>query len=190
MSTTGSGPHRPATELLGGGLIPGHQLGERDLLLAFLARQRELVFWKLDGLDEEAARVTRTPTGMTIPGIVQHLESVERSWIRRHFAGEQGLRFAWDEGADDDAGMQVAPGVTLAALLQDYRTEIAACDAVIAAADLDQVSVLRDHSLRWIVLHLIEEIGRHVGHLDVLAELADGRVGEEPDDAPAPGVDP
>jgi hypothetical protein len=174
------------TELLGGGLIPGHRLGERDMLLAYLARQRELVFWKLDGLSDEAARAVATPSGMGVHGIVQHLESVERSWLRKHFAGQQDLRFAWGEGADD-AGMVVAPDVTLATLLADYRAEIALCDEVVAAADLDQGGVTRDHTLRWILLHLIEEVGRHVGHLDLLAELADGRTGEEPDDAPPPG---
>lgn len=174
------------SDLLGGGLIPRHQLGERDMLVAYLERQRELVFWKLTGLDEAAARTTATPTGMTAPGIVQHLVGVERSWVRRHFDGQQGLEFPWDEATEDDAGMVVAEGVTLARLLEDYRAEIALCDQVIAAAELDQVGKTRDHSLRWILVHLIEEISRHLGHLDVLAELADGRVGEEPDGAPPP----
>ena len=177
------------SDLLGGGLIPRHQLGERDLLLAFLERQRELVFWKLAGLDEDAARRTATPSGMTAPGVVQHLVGVERSWVRRHFAGQQGLELPWDESAEDDAGMDVPEGVTLAQLLADYRAEIALCDEVIAGAPLDQVGKTRDHTLRWIVVHLVEEIARHVGHLDLLAELADGRVGEEPDGAPPPGQD-
>ena len=177
------------SDLLGGGLVPRHQLGERDLLVAYLQRQRELVFWKLDGLDEEAARRTATPTGMTAPGIVQHLAGVERSWLRRHFAGQQGLDFPWDETAEDDAGMAVPEGVTLAQLLADYRAETVLCDEVVAASDLDQVGQTRDHTLRWVLVHLVEEISRHVGHLDVLAELADGRVGEEPDGAPPPGQD-
>ncbi|MGZ6826308.1 MAG: mycothiol transferase, partial [Mycobacteriales bacterium] len=76
------------THLLGGGLAPGHRLGERDLLLAYLARQRELVLWKLDGLDDDAARAVSTPSGLTVHGIVRHLENVERSWWRQHVAGE------------------------------------------------------------------------------------------------------
>jgi hypothetical protein len=174
---------------LGGGLIPRHQLAEREMLLAFLERQRELVFWKLDGLDEQRAAAVATPTGMTAPGVVQHLIGVERSWLRRHFAGQQGLAFPWDDDAPDDAGMVVPTGVTLAQLLEDYRAETAACDAVIAAAELDDIGRTRDHSLRWVLLHLVEEISRHLGHLDLLAELADGRVGEEPEGAPAPGED-
>jgi hypothetical protein len=176
------------SELLGGGLMPRHALGERDMLLAYLERQRELVFWKCEGLAEELARTVATPSGMTVSGIVQHLENVERSWWRRHFAGQEGLSFDWSDDRDD-AGMTVPEGVTLEQLLARYRAEIALCDEVIAAHDLDDRGALRDHTLRWILLHLIEEIGRHLGHLDVLREQADGDVGEEPEGAPPPGVD-
>jgi hypothetical protein len=168
------------------GLVPPHAADERTLLLDYLARQRELVFWKLDGLSDDAARTASTPTGMTIHGIVRHLENVERSWWRRHVAGEQGLSFDWSD-EDPDGEMHVPADVRLADLLEAYGAEIVLCDAVIAARDLDTVSAQRDHTVRWVLLHLIEEIGRHLGHLDVLAELADGRVGEEPEGAPPPG---
>src|SRR5262249_32877455 len=111
-----------------------------------------------------------------------------RSWWRRHFDGQQGLAFDWTDDPDD-AGMTVPDGVTLADLLLRYRTEIALCDDVIARADLDQAGVSRDHTLRWILLHLVGEIGRHLGPLDVVREQADGVVGEEPPGAPPPGVD-
>jgi uncharacterized damage-inducible protein DinB len=181
------------SELLSGGLVPRHQLAERDMLLAYLARQRELVFWKLEGLDDERARAVATPTGMGIHGIVQHLEGVERSWLRAHVDGQPGLRVARgsdEDGAGPEASMQVPPGVPLTDLLASYRAEIARCDRVVQAHALDDVSAERDHTLRWVLMHLIEEVSRHVGHLDLLAELADGRVGEEPEGAPAPGVDP
>jgi uncharacterized damage-inducible protein DinB len=168
-------------ELLGGGLIPKHQLDERDMLLAYLQRQRELVHWKCGGLADDAARRPATPTGLTIPGIVRHLTGVERGWIREHFAGGPEERVRDEEFAPHNDA--------LADLLDAYRAETARSDEVIAAHSLDDVSVRRNHSLRWIVLHLVEEISRHLGHLDLLCELADGRTGEEPDDAPPPGVD-
>ncbi len=161
--------------------MPRHQLGERELLLAYLARQRELVCWKLDGLDERAARGVSTPTGLSPHVIVAHLTGVERGWFREHFAGEPEQRVRDEEF--------LAQQRSLVELLADYRVEIDACDAVIAGHDLDQVSTHRDHTLRWIVLHLIEETSRHLGHLDLLTELADGRLGEEPDTAPPPGQD-
>lgn len=183
MSTAGSGPPGTANALLGGGLIPSHQLGERDLLLAYLARQRELVFWKLEGLDDDKARAVSTPSGLTTHVIVRHLAGVERGWLREHFAGQPEERVREREFVRDDA-------VRLVDLLIAYREEISRSDEVIAASDLDQIGANRDHSLRWILLHLLEEISRHLGHLDLLAELVDGRVGEEPEGAPLPGVDP
>ena len=183
MSTAESGPDREAHPLLGGGLVPSHQLGERDMLLAYLARQRELVFWKLEGLEDDKARAVSTPSGLTAHVIVRHLAGVERGWLREHFAGRPTERVRDREFVPDDRAR-------LADLLVAYRAEIVLCDQVIAAADLEQIAAQRDHSLRWILFHLIEEISRHLGHLDLLAELADGRVGEEPEGAPPPGVDP
>jgi uncharacterized damage-inducible protein DinB len=169
------------SELLGGGLIPRYQLGEREMLLAYLERQRELVLWKLDGLAEDAARSVATTTGLTIHSIVRHLAGVERGWIREHFAGGPKERVRSEEFAPQQD--------RLVDLLAAYRTEISLCDEVVERRALDEVSASGDQTLRWILLHLVEEISRHLGHLDLLCELADGRTGEEPDDAPPPGVD-
>ena len=160
------------SEHLDQNLIPQHALPERELLLAYLQRQRELVFWKCDGLDEDAAKGQSTPTGLTIHGIVRHLTGVERGWIREHFAGEPEERVREEEFW--------VPTQSLPELVEGYRAEIAASDEVIAAHDLDDIAARGDNSLRWIVVHLIEEISRHVGHLDLLCELAHRRTGEEP----------
>ena len=72
----------------------------------------------------------------------------------------------------------------MADLLRAYAEETARCDAVIdAAPSLDAISASesRSFSLRWIVCHMIEETGRHLGHIDLLREQADGEVGEEPE---------
>ncbi len=164
---------------LGPGLEPLHQLGDRDMLLAFLARQRELVFFKCDGLSDDAARAVGSSTGLTIHGVVRHLENVERSWLRDRFAGQEGLVFDWTD-ADPDGDFHVPADLTLADLIAAYRTETAHCDEVIAAHGLDDNGARVDHSLRWILQHLVEETSRHLGHLDLLRELADGVVGEEP----------
>ncbi len=72
-------------------------------------------------------------------------------------------------------------GTTMAELLADYAAESRRCDAVVTAADsLDAVSVQRGMSLRWILLHLVEETARHLGHIDLLREQAEGVIGEEP----------
>ncbi len=176
------------------GFFPPPQAPERELLVAYLARQRELVHWKLGGLTDDDARAVATSTGLTIHGLVRHLENVERWWFRDRFAGQAGLVYDWTDD-DADGELHVPEDVRLADLLAAYRHETVRCDEAIAAGELDQVAVHRDHSLRWILLHLIEETGRHVGHLDLLAELADGRTGEEPeapplDPSPAPAAPP
>jgi hypothetical protein len=75
----------------------------------------------------------------------------------------------------------VPADVTMADLLGDYAAESRRCDAVVMdAASLDAVSAQRDMSLRWILLHLVEETARHLGHIDLLRERADGSTGEEP----------
>lgn len=163
-------------------MIATSGLDERASLQAYLDRQRELVHWKLAGLSDDDARAVATPSGLTIHGIVRHLENVERWWFRDVMVGEQGLSFDWTE-ADPDGELHVPDGVALADLLAAYSAECARCDAAIADLPLDAVSTRRDRTLRWVYLHLVEETARHLGHLDLLCELADGRTGEDPGDA-------
>ncbi|MEU5845632.1 DinB family protein [Saccharopolyspora shandongensis] len=159
---------------------PAHRGDERTALLSFLQRQRDLVVWKVSGAPDAVLRAVATPTGLTLPGLVRHLTNVERSWFRRVFAGETGLVFDWSDD-DPDGDLKVPDEVSVAELLAEYVAESRRCDEVVrAAASLDDVSALRDLSLRWVLLHLVEETARHLGHIDVLREQADGFVGEEP----------
>jgi hypothetical protein len=164
-----------------GGVTEAAHVGdERTTLTGFLQRQRDLVAWKSRG-DDEALRSVGTASGLTAHGVVRHLENVERSWFREVFAGETGLRYDWTD-EDPDAEFTPAADVGMADLLSAYAEETARCDAVIGAApSLDAVSASRGFSLRWIICHMIEETGRHLGHLDLLREQADGEVGEEPE---------
>lgn len=166
-----------------GGIAEAAHLGdEKTTLVGFLQRQRDLIAWKLRDAPDDALRAVRTPTGMTLHGLVRHLEHVERSWIRDDFAAEADLVYAWSDD-DPDGEWHVDPSARMVDLLGDYAEESARCDAIIAASSLDAISVRGNFSLRWIVLHLIEETSRHLGHLDLLREQADGEVGEEPGDS-------
>jgi uncharacterized damage-inducible protein DinB len=152
---------------------------ERAMLLAYLQRQRDLIAWKVNGLPDDQARSVATPSGMTIHGIVRHLEKAERYWLLRWFAGQQGPDLdCIGESLDDD--MRVPEGIALADLLANYATETRRCDEVVAAHRLDDLEATGPRTLRWILHHLIEETSRHLGHLDLLRELADGQTGEEP----------
>jgi uncharacterized damage-inducible protein DinB len=157
----------------------GPAADERTMLLGYLQRQRDLVLWKVDGLSDRDAHRVGTTSGLTIHGILDHLADVERSWVRRWFAGRRGLHLG---GVDAD---HVQPpldltGARLKDLVNAYREETRRCDDVIAEHQLDDVEVNGDRTLRWVVHHLIEETSRHLGHLDLLRELADGSTGEAP----------
>ncbi|WP_432533681.1 DinB family protein [Kineococcus arenarius] len=157
-----------------------HHGDERTTVLGVLQRQRDLVAWKLRGADEDALRSATTPSGMGPHGLVRHLTNVERSWLRDVFAGEEGLEFDWSDD-DPDGEWRVPADVGVEQLLAEYAAESRRCDAVVvAAASLDATAHKRDFSLRWILLHLVEETARHLGHLDLLREQADGSTGEEP----------
>jgi uncharacterized damage-inducible protein DinB len=159
---------------------PAHIGDERTVLLGFLRRQRELVAWKLQDASDVVLRSVSTASGLTPHGVVRHLSNVERSWLREVFAGEPGLQYDWtDEKPDGE--FEVPDEITMSELLAEYVAEAKLCDAVIeAASSLDIVGAERGMSLRWILVHLIEETARHLGQLDVLREEADGSVGEEP----------
>ncbi len=172
----GSGAHNG---MRGGVTEPAHLGDERSTLLGFLQRQRDLVAWKMRDAPDETLASVSTPSGLTLHGIVRHLENVERSWFRDFFAGQPDLRF--DDTEEDPDGDFHAEGVPMADLLAGYAAETARCDEVIAAApSLDATATDGTYSLRWIVVHLIEETGRHLGHIDLLRERADGMVGEDP----------
>ena len=173
-SGTSNGARYGATE-------PAHHGDERTAVTGFLQRQRDLVAWKVRGVDDEALRGQQSATGLTAHGVVRHLTNVERSWIRDVFAGEVGLGYDWTD-EEPDGEMWVPLDVTMEQLLADYATEAALCDAVVARAGVDDLSTTRGMTLRWILLHLVEETARHLGHLDLFREQADGAVGEEPGD--------
>jgi len=158
-----------------------HHGDERTTLLGVLQRQRDLVAWKLKGAPNQVLSSAATPSGMSLHGLVCHLTNVERSWLRDVFAGQDDLRYDWTED-DPEAEWRVGADTTMTELLAKYAEESRRCDTVVTAApSLDVTSASRDMSLRWILLHLVEETARHLGHIDLLREQqADGSTGEEP----------
>jgi uncharacterized protein DUF664 len=155
---------------------------ERTQLVGWLDLQRALVPWKCEGLSDADAYRAVLPSSplMTVAGIVSHLRWVEHTWFEVLFLGRPavGPRFSTDV---EDADMTV-DGVPLAQLLDDYAKQVAISNEIIAGHSLDEVGRHPDFrsaagSLRWMLLHMLEEVARHVGHLDAIRELLDGRVG-------------
>ena len=153
---------------------------ERASLEAFLDFQRATVLLKVAGLPEELARRRLVASRTTVAGIVQHLAGAERYWFRARLLGDGWSYPGWD--VDEDADFEVAATTTLAEVVADYELACAEARAVAADLPLEALAAVRGEggdyvSLRWILLHMIEETARHTGQLDVLRELLDGATG-------------
>jgi uncharacterized damage-inducible protein DinB len=159
------------------------QGGEKESLHISLDRHRDLVLWKVDGLDDEKLRRAMTPSGTNLIGLVKHLASTEYGWFCSTF-GRDSVEVEFDDD-DPDADMRAAPGETTAEILDYYARARGAADAAITELSLDDVGTSwrgESVSLRWVLIHMIEETARHVGHMDILRELLDGETGYFPDD--------
>lgn len=163
---------------------PALAVGELESLKQFLDRQRETVLVKTAGLSREEMGLRLPSSNLSLGGIVYHLAVVEEGWLEQEFL-DQKPREPWasvDFQSDPDWEFRNGAELEPEAVRQRY---LEACErsrqVVAGASGLDQVS--RRHpeeqfSLRWILLHLIEETARHIGHCDLLREAIDGSVGE------------
>jgi uncharacterized damage-inducible protein DinB len=162
-----------ATDPLGG------RADERTLLVGFLDWYRTVVEHKVQGLSIDDARRVMTPTGLRPLGIVAHLAAVEIGWFAETFAGEP-IDPVWD----DHGSFRLREDDSVDSILAEYREAVTRSTSVVeAASSLDDLSAQRDEyrghvSLRWILVHMIEETARHAGHLDVMREAIDGRTGD------------
>jgi Protein of unknown function (DUF664) len=149
------------------------------ILDEFLNYYRAVFRRKAEGLDDDAARrAPCPPSDLTIMGLVRHMADVERSWFRRGIAGEQAPPIYYDDD-DPDGDLHVGPADTLDEALGTWQLEVEAAGAILAAASLDDLERHRHrYSVRWIMVHMIEEYARHCGHLDLIREAIDGTVGD------------
>lgn len=155
---------------------------EVSSLLKVLDGRRRHVLGILDGLDDDALRRPVLPSGWNCLGLVQHLAlDVERFWFRGVLAGDEEIIRNLPTG---DEAWNVGPEVTAAAILDGYRQETAAADAVITASPADAALAWWPHdlfgephlhTLRDVLLHVITGTACHAGHLDAARELIDGR---------------
>ena len=160
---------------------------EKPMLSAFLDRYRETMIWKLNGLSTEQAAQRIVPSPTTLLGLVKHLAYVERFWFQLRFAGEK-VSFPWtDEEDDQDPEWRIDPGDSIENVTALYQDEVARSREIVARASLDDLEKYsgpataqpqNPRSLRWIMIHMIDETARHAGHADILRELTDGAVGQ------------
>jgi hypothetical protein len=152
--------------------------GEGETLHALLQFQRESLLRKVSGVDEESARWSPVASGTSLLWLISHMASAEVTWVLHRFAGQRPGTAAGTAGDHP-------PGGTLADAVGAYQQVWPRVDAVaFAGASLDELCRHPDASppasLRWVLMHLLEETARHAGHADILRELIDGATGRLP----------
>jgi uncharacterized damage-inducible protein DinB len=144
-------------------------------------RHRDVVLWKLAGLDDADLRRPLLPSGNTLLGIVKHLAIWDYIWICRTFGvATEPLP---TDGGTDVSTMRVEPGESTADVVAFYERACAAVNQVIDEMSLDETRTTmsgRTLSLRWVLLHMLEDTIRHAGHMDIMRELIDGATGDHP----------
>ena len=153
---------------------------EKTTLLRFLHHQRQFLLRKAEGLTEEQMRTASCPpSDLTMLGLIRHLTDVERGWGQRAVGGQNAPPLYYSD-EDPDGDFQPPDDATSEMAIARFKQMIEEVEPVYAAAELDD---MEDHerafySVRWILVHLIEEYARHLGHADLIRQAIDGQVGE------------
>jgi uncharacterized damage-inducible protein DinB len=168
---------------------PPSRADETATLLGFLDYQRATLAWKCAGLDAAGLGAKVAASSMTLGGMLKHLAYVEDLWFSRWLHGRD-REPPWntvDWKADPDWDWHSAAEDTPEQLQAIWQDAMARSRSLVAEAlsdgGLEQLARRTDAgdeapSLRWIVVHMIEEYARHNGHADLLRESVDGQTGE------------
>ena len=175
--------HQPQT-LPDGRPVPLLTGPERLMLESWLAFHRATLELKCRGLDDSQVRLASAePSELTLLGLVQHLAEVERNWFQRVFAGLD-VPAVYEDKVENMSGYGLVPERGLDEALANWRREIARGQELCAGRSLEDTGRIADGpmaglevSLRWILIHMIEEYARHNGHADIVREGIDGVTG-------------
>jgi uncharacterized damage-inducible protein DinB len=152
---------------------------EKESLKVSLDRHRDAVLWKLEGLGDDELRRPMVPSGTSLLGLVKHLGSVEYGWFCETF-GRQTEPLPYDED-DPDSDMRARPDETTEDILAFYGRARVAADRVIDELEVEDTGTAwfgETVTMRWVLIHMVEETARHAGHMDILRELIDGMAGD------------
>jgi hypothetical protein len=156
----------------------GGRAEERVLLTGFLDWNRGSVVNKVRGLSRADATRVMTPSGLSALGVVAHLAAVEVGWFAETFAGEP-VDLRWDARWS----FRVEAGDTVESVVAEYEEACERSRAIVAVAPTLDVLSAVEHihwghvTLRWVLVHMLEETARHAGHLDLMRESIDGVTG-------------
>ena len=164
--------------------MPRPVADERDALLTFLAHQRYLLRVAAHGLTDTQAATAPSASTLSVGGLIKHVAQVEQGWIDTMLQVERPVGEEAARGYVD--GFRLLPGETLADALRALDAAAARTEEVVAGFDDLDAPVpvpkgvpwfpmeVEAWSVRWVLLHLIEEVARHAGHADILRESLDG----------------
>jgi uncharacterized damage-inducible protein DinB len=172
--------------------------GQKADLQRYLRSAREALLWKLEGLSEYDVRRPMTPTGTNLLGMVKHLAYVEFGYFGATFGRPVDAARVWVEDADDTPNWDLwaTAEESRADVVALYRRACAHADATIDALDLDAPGRVPwwgddgEVTLHRVLVHVVAETDRHVGHADVVRELIDGSVGLRSGNDNLPVVEP
>jgi uncharacterized damage-inducible protein DinB len=162
-------------------------VGEKETLWNYLKHYRITLEMKCEGLDaEQLARRSVPPSTLSLLGLVRHLADVERSWFQRVLQEQPDVPRLFGkspENPDADFDDAVADPAVVDEAWVAWRHEVQAADAWLEDLPEEELgrTVRRGDDVipvRDVLVHMIEEYARHVGHADLLRECIDGRVGQ------------
>jgi uncharacterized damage-inducible protein DinB len=165
---------------------------EAETLLAYLDYHRDTLLMKVEGLTQAQLSQAHPPSTLTLGGLLKHAALNDDWWFARVFGGRETEPDWVPDGAfdaDEDWELSSASDDGPEELRRIFDSARATADAAIqrglADGGLESRSVVTSRreegqpfSLRWVILHMIEEYARHNGHADLLREAIDGQVGE------------
>lgn len=167
--------------------------GRADLLDS-LRFQRGLLLGTVDGLDDDQARSRPTASELCLGGILRHVAFTERQWcdfVERGPSADDDVDWDAVDWSDPPPGVRaqaesflMGDGLTLEAVVADFRDAADRTDALVQSAGLDRAWPLpsapwfepgASRTVRRVFLGLVGEIAQHAGHADIIRETIDGR---------------
>ncbi len=153
-----------------------------EVFLRYFDFFRDRLVDKLAGLPADELRVSRLPSGWAPIELLKHLRYVELRWLEWGFEGAD-IAEPWADARD--GRWYVAADETLEDLVAALHAQAARTRAIVESHDLAEIGQPGERwdgadpaSLERILFHLLQEYARHVGQLDIVTELSDGRTGE------------
>ena len=152
---------------------------EKSVLCAQLDDKQKILLRKVAGLPEDDLRRAPTVSTISLLGLLKHSAYTHRWWFRRVFAGED-VSFPWTDD-DPDADWRPEPDETAEEIAALFRDEVERSRAIVDAASLGDAARLPSQgeptTLRGILVHMVQETARHLGHADIIRETIDGATG-------------